>query len=139
MLAVLRAFGASTTRWHPSPTLFAFPISLHQLSVVSDSLSNDSLTSKTSNHACFRDTPLCHRSRRRSVFTLPGFEEETAKRYTERRLIGYSPKQMFDVVADVQRYSEFVPWCQRSSVVRRLSDTVIEAELEVGFQIFVER
>ncbi|MDI9333636.1 MAG: type II toxin-antitoxin system RatA family toxin [Cytophagales bacterium] len=34
-------------------------------------------------------------------------------------LIWYSPKQMFDVVTDVARYHEFLPWCHESSVLER--------------------
>jgi ribosome-associated toxin RatA of RatAB toxin-antitoxin module len=34
-------------------------------------------------------------------------------------LIWYSPQQMFDVVTDVARYSEFLPWCDQSSVLER--------------------
>jgi ribosome-associated toxin RatA of RatAB toxin-antitoxin module len=32
-------------------------------------------------------------------------------------LIWYSPQQMFDVVTDVARYHEFLPWCSESSVI----------------------
>ena len=46
---------------------------------------------------------------------------------------------MFDVVSAVEQYSEFVPWCQRSTILRRESPESLEAELEVGFQAFVER
>jgi len=62
-----------------------------------------------------------------------------AKKYSERKLIGYSPRQMYDVVAAVEHYSKFVPWCQKSVILRREGATFIEAELEVGFQIFTER
>lgn len=31
-------------------------------------------------------------------------------------LIWYSPQQMFDVVTDVDKYSEFLPWCHEASV-----------------------
>lgn len=51
----------------------------------------------------------------------------------------YSPKQLYDVVSQVQHYKEFVPWCQRSHILRREGDTFLEAELEVGFKLFVER
>jgi ribosome-associated toxin RatA of RatAB toxin-antitoxin module len=34
-------------------------------------------------------------------------------------LIWFSPQQMFDVVTDVSRYHEFLPWCHESSVVER--------------------
>ena len=51
----------------------------------------------------------------------------------------YSPEQLFTVVADVEHYHEFVPWCQRSEVLVRRDMEYVEAELEVGFKLFVER
>ena len=68
--------------------------------------------------------PLCLTTAASTATTLP------------RR---YSPQQMFDVVAAVEHYSEFVPWCQRSKVVRRAGADRLEAELEVGFQMLTER
>ena len=58
---------------------------------------------------------------------------------TRLRRRRYSPEQLFDVVADVGHYCEFVPWCQRSVVVASRPPDYIEAELEVGFKLFVER
>jgi ribosome-associated toxin RatA of RatAB toxin-antitoxin module len=34
-------------------------------------------------------------------------------------LIWFTPQQMFDVVTDVARYHEFLPWCHESSVVEQ--------------------
>ncbi len=51
----------------------------------------------------------------------------------------YSPDQLFEVVADVKDYKQFVPWCQESVVVQRYSPRRFDAELEVGFKVFVER
>ena len=74
-----------------------------------------------------------------SFFSLPGFDEnETRKRYEEKKLFGFSPSKVYDVVAAVESYSEFVPWCVRSSIIRQ-QPNYLEAELEVGFQIFTER
>jgi ribosome-associated toxin RatA of RatAB toxin-antitoxin module len=47
---------------------------------------------------------------------------------------------MFAVVTAVEHYHKFVPWCQRSKILVRNKDhTYLEAELEVGFQVFSER
>ncbi len=46
---------------------------------------------------------------------------------------------MYDVVAAVEHYAAFVPWCQKSTVLLRRPPGYLEAELEVGFQMFVER
>ncbi|EEY63825.1 uncharacterized protein PITG_02322 [Phytophthora infestans T30-4] len=45
---------------------------------------------------------------------------------------------MFDVVADVDRYNEFLPFCVESRVLRRPNDNVMEAALRVGFKLFTE-
>lgn len=51
----------------------------------------------------------------------------------------YTPEQLYSVVSQVEHYKEFVPWCERSTVMYRKDDTYMEAELEVGFKVFVER
>lgn len=61
-----------------------------------------------------------------------------SKVYEERRVMGYSPEQMYAVVAAVDLYEDFVPWCQRSRVVRRYDNGSFDAELEIGFKFLVE-
>lgn len=59
-------------------------------------------------------------------------------RHSETRLLPYSPEQMFDLVADVARYGEFLPWV---AAVRVRSDSPTEmiADLVVGFKALRER
>ena len=59
-------------------------------------------------------------------------------RHSETRALPYSPEQMFDLVADVGRYSEFLPWV---SAVRVRSDSSTEmvADLMVGFKALREK
>lgn len=61
-----------------------------------------------------------------------------SKVYEERRVLGYSPEQLFNVVAAVDLYHDFLPWCQRSEVVRQYPDGSFDAELQIGFKFFVE-
>lgn len=51
----------------------------------------------------------------------------------------YTQEQLYKVVSDVSNYKEFVPWCQRSIITQEKPPDFIEAELEVGFRMFVER
>ncbi|KAJ0025160.1 hypothetical protein Pint_08775 [Pistacia integerrima] len=61
-----------------------------------------------------------------------------SKVYEEHRVLGYSPEQLFDVVAAVDLYHGFVPWCQRSDILKHYPDGSFDAELEIGFKYLVE-
>lgn len=54
-------------------------------------------------------------------------------KHSETRRLPYSPDQMFDLVADVRRYPEFLPWV---SAIRVRSDSATEmvADMIVGFK-----
>jgi coenzyme Q-binding protein COQ10 len=45
----------------------------------------------------------------------------------------YRPEQMFDLVADVGRYPEFLPWCIAARI-RRRDEAQIIADLIIGFK-----
>ncbi|MQM05235.1 hypothetical protein Taro_038040 [Colocasia esculenta] len=61
-----------------------------------------------------------------------------SKSHEERRVLGYTPEQLFAVVAAVDLYEDFVPWCQHSKIIRHNSDGSFDAELEIGFKYLVE-
>lgn len=50
----------------------------------------------------------------------------------------YSPHQLFDLVADVTRYPEFLPWCKAARILTRREDG-FDAELVIRFMHMTER
>jgi coenzyme Q-binding protein COQ10 len=56
----------------------------------------------------------------------------------ETRRLPYSPEQMFDMVADVARYEEFLPWVIATRV-REDSETEMIADMLVGFNALREK
>lgn len=54
-------------------------------------------------------------------------------KHAETRHLPYTPEQMFDMVADVGRYGEFLPWVSAIRV-RSDSETEMVADMIVGFK-----
>lgn len=64
-----------------------------------------------------------------------------SRKHFERRLLKYSCQQVYDIVANVNSYYQFVPWCKESKIIRKDSNNPnkLKAELVVGFGVFNER
>ncbi len=62
--------------------------------------------------------------------------------HSETKALPYSAQQMYDLVADVGRYPEFLPWTAaariRSNEVRG-DHRVMDADLVISFKVFRER
>ena len=58
-------------------------------------------------------------------------------RHSETRHLPYTPEQLFDLVADVPSYKEFLPWVSAVRV-RSDSETEMVADLIVGFSALRE-
>src|SRR5438552_8298353 len=59
-------------------------------------------------------------------------------RHSETKHLPYTPEQLFELVADVARYDEFLPWVVAVRV-RSSSEKEMVADLVVGFNAFKER
>lgn len=62
--------------------------------------------------------------------------------FRTRRRVAFTPAQMFDLVADVERYPEFLPLCESLVVTRRdrrADDTVLVATMGIGYKAIRER
>jgi coenzyme Q-binding protein COQ10 len=58
--------------------------------------------------------------------------------HAEERVLPYTPEQLFTLVADIERYPEFLPWCVGARVKERQGDLIV-ADLIIGFRMFRER
>ena len=58
--------------------------------------------------------------------------------HAEQRVLPYTQEQLFGLVADIERYPEFLPWCVGARVNERRADLVV-ADLVIGFKMFRER
>jgi coenzyme Q-binding protein COQ10 len=68
-----------------------------------------------------------------------GADRPLSTRHAERRVVSYPPHQLYELVADVARYPEFLPWCHAARIRRQESPTVEIAELAIGFGPFHEK
>ncbi len=57
--------------------------------------------------------------------------------HAEKRTLPYSPEQMYELVADVGKYPQFLPWCAGARV-RSRTETELVADLTIGFGPFRE-
>ena len=58
-------------------------------------------------------------------------------RHEERRELGYGADQLFNLVADVSKYPEFLPWCLATRI-RSQNKTEMIADMRIGFNVFKE-
>ena len=61
--------------------------------------------------------------------------------FSTTRRVPFTPRQMFDLVADVEQYPKFLPLCEGLSVKKRERDgdrTVLICEMSVGYHAIRE-
>ena len=58
----------------------------------------------------------------------------------EKKQVEYSKEQMFDLVANIDEYKLFLPWCNNSRIINREEfddHEIVIADLEIGYDQFV--
>ena len=58
--------------------------------------------------------------------------------HAEKRVLPYSPDQLYGLVAEIERYPEFLPWCLAVRI-RKRSEALVVADLIIGFKMIRER
>ncbi|MEO1251011.1 MAG: type II toxin-antitoxin system RatA family toxin [Pseudomonadota bacterium] len=59
-----------------------------------------------------------------------------------KTVVPYSPAQMYDLVADIEKYPVFLPWCLGLRVVERdleNGEGILLADMIVAYKVFRER
>lgn len=62
--------------------------------------------------------------------------------HREKRVLPYTAEEMYDLVADIARYPEFLPWTAAARIRSRIEHgdhEVVEADLVISFKVFRER
>jgi coenzyme Q-binding protein COQ10 len=63
-------------------------------------------------------------------------------RFETTRLVRHSPETMFNLVADIERYPEFVPMCESLHIRRRAMDetgrATLTADMAIGYKVIRE-
>src|SRR5579863_2818337 len=82
--------------------------------------------------------PCARRARRNSPRRPETRGSAPMPTHAEQRTLPYTQEQLFDLVADVERYPEFLPWCLGARIREKQGNT-ITADLLIGFKMVRER
>ena len=56
----------------------------------------------------------------------------------QKEILPHTPAQLFELVADVERYPEFLPWCKAARIIEKGEGEII-AELVISYKQFSEK
>ena len=57
--------------------------------------------------------------------------------HADKRVLPYTKEQLFDLVIDVEKYPQFLPWCLGCRV-RKREEHLVVADMIIGFKVFRE-
>lgn len=55
--------------------------------------------------------------------------------HAEKRYLPHAPADLYALVADIEKYPEFLPWCIALRV-RKRTETMLTADMVIGFKLF---
>ncbi len=63
--------------------------------------------------------------------------------HAEKRVMPHSAQQMYDLIADINAYPQFLPWCVGARIRKRTPQAggaeVLDADLVISFKLFREK
>lgn len=57
----------------------------------------------------------------------------------QRKNLSYSAKNIYDLVIDIEKYPQFLPWCKDAKIVEKLSGNNLHADLLINFKGFLKK
>ena len=62
-------------------------------------------------------------------------------KHFEKKIVNFTAKQMYELVADIDNYREFLPWCNDSKIIEVTNidneNKTLIADLEIGYKDLV--
>ena len=62
-------------------------------------------------------------------------------KHFEKKIVNFTAKQMYELVADIDNYREFLPWCNDSKIIEITNidneKKTLIADLEIGYKDLV--
>ena len=58
---------------------------------------------------------------------------------TQSKILPYKSKEIYDLVMDIEKYPEFLPWCKNARITEVISSENLQADLLINFKSFFEK
>ena len=57
----------------------------------------------------------------------------------QSKALPYEAKFIYDLILDIEKYPEFLPWCKNARITKTISEHNIEADLLIKFKSILEK
>lgn len=59
--------------------------------------------------------------------------------FSETKILPYKPEQIYELVMDIEKYPEFLPWCKKAKIIDVISEQNLTADLLINFKNIFEK
>jgi len=57
----------------------------------------------------------------------------------QTKILPYSANDLYQMVMDIEKYPQFLPWCKQAKIVSVISENNLQADLLINFKNFFEK
>lgn len=54
--------------------------------------------------------------------------------FYEKKILEYTPNQLYQLVLDVEKYPLFLPWCNKVTIIERMNEGCFLADMHIKFK-----